>query len=143
MHSLAPNGRAGRAVLGKCLREQMPSASITFVCSKPAVLGFLQIQFVLLDSEELGKTDGSGKSSPVVLMPMLLQSVCVISVEADLQFIILQFHYSHFAPDKYTEPSVKENGAMPFRTVAEEIPPLLQVEYCNLVATYLQQFVFS
>lgn len=137
MHSFALNGRVGRAVSDKCLWEQMSSASIRFVCPRPAMLEFLQIQFVLLDSEELGKTDTSGKSSPVVLMPTLLQSVCFISVEADLQFIILKFHYSHFAPDKYTEPNVKENGVMPFSTVAEELPPFLQVEYCNLVATYL------
>lgn len=32
---------------------------------------------------------------------------------------------------------------MPFGIVAEELPPFLQVEYYNLVATYLQQFVFS
>lgn len=37
-------------------------------------------------------------------------------------------HHSHFAPDKYTELNVKENGEMPFQTVAEELSPLLQVE---------------
>ena len=53
--------------------------------------------------------------------------------------------YPDAASDNYTEPNWKGNGVMSFSLpgVAQQLPPFLQVEYYNVVATYLQQFVFS
>lgn len=55
------------------------------------------------------------------------------------------FRYPCVTSDNYRDPDWKGNGVMSFTlpVVAQELPPFLQVEYSDVVATYLQQFVFS
>lgn len=80
-------------------------------------------------------------------MALLFPNISFISHEAEPQtrdkcFVILK---SYVTSGNYTEPKQKGSGLMlfPLPVVTQKLPSFLQVEYYNIVPTYLQQFVFS